>query len=85
MASTPLEHDLVIWKSIDNGRQLVLASTTLIIYDYLLTLDQEVITLKLFSSIHVLMIDSPWSLFRSNSSGGGSGHRHGYFIFQLVA
>ncbi|KAF8515199.1 hypothetical protein JB92DRAFT_3115082 [Gautieria morchelliformis] len=42
MESTALEHDAVIWKSIDNGRQLVLASTTLIIYEYLITLDQEV-------------------------------------------
>lgn len=37
-----LDLDIATWKAIDNGRQIVVACLTLLIYEYFITLDQEV-------------------------------------------
>lgn len=39
---SPLESDVIMWTAIDNGRQIVFASFTLLLYEYLITLDKEV-------------------------------------------
>ncbi|KAF8871316.1 hypothetical protein BD779DRAFT_1680477 [Infundibulicybe gibba] len=36
-----LQDDITRWEAIDNGRQIVFAAFTLIIYEYFITLDQE--------------------------------------------
>ncbi|RDB15059.1 hypothetical protein Hypma_005442 [Hypsizygus marmoreus] len=37
-----LQRDVVTWTAIDNGRQIVFASFSLMLYEYAITLDQEV-------------------------------------------